>query len=336
MGVTLKDIAFTLGLSPSTVSRALNDHPDINEQTRKSVKQLAKKMNYQVNKMASGLRTRKTYAIGVIVPKIASHFFSSVLSGIQKVAGSNDYQVYICQTNESTKQEIKYISSLMAGSVDGILVSLAKGSKNLKHIKQIIDGDMPLVLFDRTSDQFKVPKIEAEDFKGAYRAVTHLIEIGCKKIAHLAGPDNLGASHNRLLGYKQALIDNKIPIDEKLIIPCDFDPEKGREAVRNLISGPIDIDGIFSVNDEIGVEVILALQAMGINVPQQVAVVGFGDFPICEIVMPHLSSVMHNPYRIGYEAAECLFDQINSSQKGKNFRHIIPSQLVIRESSRRS
>lgn len=335
MSVTIKDIAFALGISPSTVSRALNGHPDISEETRKTVKDLAKQMNYHVNQMASGLRTKRSYSIGVVVPKIASHFFSSAISGIQEVAVANDYQVLICQTNESPKLEKKYISSFLSAKVDGLLISLTKGSKGLDDIKGIIDNDMPLVLFDRTSEEYEVQKIEAEDFQGAYRAVSHLIEMGCKHIVHLAGPDNLTASYNRLMGYKKALKDNNLPIEEDLIVPCDFDPDAGRKAIKKLVSNNINFDGVFSVNDELGVEAILSLKALGKKIPEEVAVIGFGDFPICRIVDPALSSVSHNPEKIGYEAAKCLLEQIKTKQIVGDKRVIVPSELVIRNSSKR-
>lgn len=335
MSVTIKDIAFALGISPSTVSRALNGHPDISENTRKSVKDLAKKMNYHVNQMASGLRTKRSFSIGVVVPQIASHFFSSALSGIQDVAVANDYQVLICQTNESTNLERKYISSLLSAKVDGLLISLAKGSKSTGHIQSIIDSNLPLVLFDRTSDDFDVQKIEAEDFQGAYRAVTHLIENGCRKIVHLAGPDNLTASFNRMRGYKEALKDQKIPVDENLIIPCDFDPKIGSKAIKRLMDEYTDIDGVFAVNDELGVEAILTLKSLNIKIPGKVAVIGFGDFPICRIVEPSLSSVSHNPDKIGYEAAKSLLHQIRAKSTQDKTKRVIPSELVIRNSSKR-
>lgn len=335
MSVTIKDIAFALGISPSTVSRALNGHPDISEETRKSVKDLARKMNYHVNQMASSLRTKRSFTIGVVVPKIATHFFSSALGGIQQVAVANDYQVLVCQTNESSSQEKKYISSLLSAKVDGLLISLAKGSRNIKHIQSVIDSKVPLVLFDRTSDTFKVQKIEAEDFKGAYRAVTHLIQVGCRRIVHLAGPDTLTASFNRMKGYKDALKDSGIAVDDELIVPCDFDPVTGRKAIKRLMDKYPDIDGIFTVNDELGVEAILTLKSMGITVPDQVAVVGFGDFPICRIVEPALSSISHHPEKIGYEAAKCLMEQIRSKNTEVNSRQVVPSELVIRGSSSR-
>lgn len=336
MSATIKDIAFALGISPSTVSRALNGHPDISEETRKSVKDVAKKMNYHVNQMASSLRTKKSFSIGVVVPKIASHFFSSALGGIQEVAVSNNYQVLVCQSNESPALEKKYISSLLSAKVDGLLVSLAKGSKNIKHIQSVIDSQIPLVLFDRTSDSFNVQKIEAEDFKGAHRAVTHLINSGCRRIVHLAGPDTLTASFNRMQGYRKALEDHGIDIDDELIVPCDFNPETGRKAIKELMDKYPDIDGIFTVNDELGVEAILTLKGLNVKVPAQVAVVGFGDFPICRIVEPQLSSVSHHPDKIGYEAAKCLLDQVKGNNRESNGRRVISSELVVRDSSRRN
>ena len=335
MSVTIKDIARNLGIAPSTVSRALNGHPDISEETRKSVKDMATKMNYHVNQMASSLRTKKSFSIGVVVPKIASHFFSSALSGIQEVAVSNNYQLLVCQTNESSSLEKKYISSLLSSKVDGLLVSLAKGNKTIQHIQSVIDHQVPIVLFDRTSDAFDVNKIEAEDFWGAFRAVTHLVNIGCRKIAHLAGPDTLTASYNRMQGYKRAIKDSGLDVDESLIMPCDFDPEAGRNALEILLKNHPDLDGIFTVNDELGVEAIICLKNMGKDVPNDVAVVGFGDFPICRIVEPQLSSISHHPDKIGFEAATCLLELIQGKNKQAPTKKVISSELVVRASSTR-
>lgn len=334
MAVTIKDIAAKIGCSPSTVSRALHDHPQINKKTKEAIHAMAKEMNYQVNLVAAGLRSRKTYCIGVVVPQIGNYFFSSALSGIQEVASNSNYQVLICQTNESVEDEQRYIRSMAAGRVDGLLVSISLNTTDFGHIKEVIDQGMPVVLFDRVNYDLKVPKIEASDQLGAFKAVEHLIQKGCKKIAHLAGPKRLMNSVLRQKGYREALETNGISFEESLVYDCDFDEGKARDAVKKMIKDHPDIDGVFGVNDELGVQAILTLRDMGIDVPNQVAVVGFGNYPISEIVQPPLTTMSHNPKGIGFSAMETLMNLINDEQAKVSKEPIAP-QMFLRESSNR-
>ena len=338
MATTIKDIAAALGCSPSTVSRALHDHPQINEGTKRAVRVMAKKMNFRINQVAAGLRKHKTFCIGVIVPSISNYFFSSTLSGIQEVASNRQYQVLVCQTNESVQEEERYIRALSAGRVDGILLSVSQSTKKYAHLTELTQQKIPLVLFDRTTDKLDVFKVEAEDYLGAFRAVEHLIEKGCRKIAVLAGPENLINSQNRLKGYKDALRENGLGVSNTLIKVCDFDKPKAKEGTIELMSGHPDIDGIFAVNDEMAVECILTLKSMGFKVPQQVSVVGFGNYPIAQIVEPNLSTISHNPYLIGYKAAQNIMGQIHEEHDtavDNSMRELVESELIVRGSTNR-
>ncbi|MCG8389854.1 MAG: LacI family transcriptional regulator [Cytophagales bacterium] len=338
MATTIKDIAAALGCSPSTVSRALHDHPQINEGTKRAVRVMAKKMNFQINQVAAGLRKHKTFCIGVIVPNISNYFFSATLSGIQEVASNRQYQVLICQTNESVQEEERYVRALSAGRVDGILLSVSQSTKKYLHLTDLLQQKIPLVLFDRTTDKLDVFKVEAEDYQGAYRAAEHLIDKGCKKIAMLAGPENLINSQNRLKGYKDALKEHGLGVSNSLIKVCDFDKSKAKEATIQLFSTTHDIDGVFAVNDEIAVECILTLKSMGLKVPQQVSVVGFGNYPIAQIVEPSLSTVSHNPYLIGYKAAQNIMGQIHEEHGAAvndSMRELVGSELIVRDSTNR-
>lgn len=332
MASTIKDIASALGISPSTVSRALNDHPQINEETKKAVNEIAKKLNYRTNKVAAGLRTHKTYCLGVVVPHIAQHFFSSVLSGIQKVASEHQYQLLICQTNESQKEERQYLEALVAGRVDGILLSISEDTENIEHLNRVME-EMPLVLFDRTSDQIKTIHVEAEDYRGAYMATKHLIDKGQRVIGHLAGPRSLTVAQNRLKGYKDALEANKIPFRESLVEYSEFENKEVSKNLKRLLNDHPDIEGLFTVNDELAVGSILAFKEMNIKVPDQISVVGFGNYPIAEIICPKLTTISHHSYHIGARATYHLLSLIDKKPVNKNYKEVIPSELIIRDSA---
>lgn len=299
---------------------------------------MAKKMNFQINQVAAGLRKHKTFCIGVIVPSISNYFFSATLSGIQDAAAKRQYQVLVCQTNESVIEEERYIKSLSAGRVDGILLSLSKDSQKDKHLHELSAQKMPMVLFDRTMDILDVFKVEAEDYQGSVKVTTHMIEKGCRKIAFLAGPDSMiNNSKNRLAGYRDALNSHGMSFHTDLIRVCDFSKEKAKEAVKELMSEHKDIDGIYAVNDDLAIEAILTLKSMGICVPDQVSVSGFGNYPVAEIVEPPLTTIGHNPYVIGYRAAERVMAEIHQeiSLDHDQKLELVKSELIERASTAR-
>ncbi len=333
MPATIKDIAKALGISPSTVSRALNDNPQIKEETIKAVKETAKKLNYIPNRAAAGLRINKTYCIGVVVPSIGIYFFSRIISGMQKVASARGYQLLICQSNEKEDEEEKFLQSLSAGRVDGILLSIAQETTRLNHIKEVMNH-MPVVIFDRIDPALDTVQVEADDFNAAYIATEHLIKTGCKKIAHLAGPSTMLNTKNRLNGYKEALKDNDLEISNTMIEYCDFDRHIVGEALKKLLRAHPDIDGVFAVNDNLGVEAIIVLKKMGIKVPEQISVIGFGNYPISKIVEPRLTTVSHHLSETGERSARYLIEMIEKKTKKIQEEPPLVSELIVRDSTK--
>jgi LacI family transcriptional regulator, galactose operon repressor len=218
--VTIKDLAKELDISPSTVSRALKDHPDISPETKRLVKQLAEQMNYKPNLIAQGLRKSKTNTIGVIVPELIHFFFSTVISGIENVAYARGYNVILCQSDENYDREVTDTRALWNSRVDGMLVSLSRQTIKFDHFQELLDEELPMVFFDRITDELKTSQVIVDDYLGAYKAVELLINKGCKKIVHLAGPENLEISKNRLKGYSDALESHDLVVDQQYIYPC--------------------------------------------------------------------------------------------------------------------
>ena len=309
--VTIKDIARTLGIAPSTVSRALKDHPDISPETKQLVQTFAKKVNYRPNALALGLRKSKTNTIGVIIPEIVHHFFSSVISGIEDVAYGKGYNVMICQTNESYQREVIDVQALIDNRVDGILISMSKNTLDHEHFQHILDNGIPLLFFDRVCESIESHRVIADDFQGARIATGHLIDKGCRRILHLAGPSHLLIGKNRKEGYIMALKERDLLVDESLIYKCDT-----REDVflngDKILSLAADIDGVFTVNDSTAIAVMQLLQLNGYRIPQDIAVIGFGDGPNATIAYPSLSTVEQKGYEIGQEAMRMLSVQIET------------------------
>ena len=246
--ITIKDIAKALNISASTVSRALKDHPDISRETKEAVNNLAAKLRYKPNAVALSLKNSKTNTIGVIIPEVVHFFFSSVISGIEDVAYDAGYNVMVCQSNERYAREIINAQALDSNRVEGALVSVSKETHDFAHLLYLEENGIPLVFFDRAPEELDVDKVIIDDCKAAYNATTHLIETGCRRIAHLAAPQTLGIGIQRLAGYKLALEDHGIPYREDWVIVADSFELAG-DATRNLMHLPIPPDAIFAVND---------------------------------------------------------------------------------------
>lgn len=338
--VTIKDIARELGISPSTVSRALKDHPDISRETKKAVNELAQKLNYQPNVVALSLRHSKTNTIGVIIPEIIHDFFATVISGIEDVAYGAGYNVIITQSNESLEREKTDIKALYNSRVDGLLISLSRETETYDHIQAVIDRGVPVVFFDRVIDG-PYNKVIVEDIGGAREATQHLIDQGCKRIAHIAGPANLAISKERQQGYTETLKANNIAIDPQYIVSCPQPTiEEGRKAAEKLFSLAQPPDAVFATNDPIALGVMQAAKAKGLRIPQDVAVVGFSNWLFSSIMDPALSSVDQPGFQMGKEAAQMLLKQIAVKNKDSNKnvepeKKVLKAKLVIRESSLR-
>lgn len=331
--VTIKDIARELKISPSTVSRALKNHPDISDETKKAVNELATRLNYQPNAVALSLKQRRSSTIGIIIPEIVHYFFSSVISGIEDVAYDAGFNVIICQSNERYDREVANTRTLLANRVDGILVSISKETKDYSHFYNLKDHNVPLVFYDRIVPGFQADQIIIDDFDAAYRATKHLIEGGFQKIFHFAGPQNLLIGQQRKDGYLKALNEAGIEADKSRIIEAD-NFEKARIAVINILDSKLPIDGIFAVNDLTAIGAMQTLQKRGIKIPGEVAVVGFSDGRLSGITDPTLTSVDQHGYEMGSMATELLLKRISDENKDFPFEtKVLNANLIIRGSS---
>ncbi len=334
---TLKEIAQKLNISITTVSKALKDYADVSPSTKSAVVALAKKLNYSPNSFAVNLRTSESRLIGLIIPEVVHHFFSNVIKGIIAEAEKNGYLVIILQSNESADLERKQVNLLINKRVDGILISLSNESNDDEHLKEILTREIPLVQFDKISKLIPSSKVIINDQKAATEAVQHLIDQGCTKIAHIRGPENPQNAIDRFLGYKKTLELNKIKFDPTLVYTCKgagFD--EGYEFMKQIICEHPDIDGVFAVTDMVAVGAITFLKESKINVPQQIAIIGFSNWFMSQVITPKLSSVDQPSFEMGVQAFQLLLDEINCRKTGIKYvtKTIeLDTKIIVRESS---
>ena len=332
--ITIHDIAKKLNISASTVSRALKDNPLISEATRKKIKNAAMEMGYRPNVMAANLRTRRTNTIGVIVPLINRHFFSSVISGIEDVAYKQGFAVTISQSNDNLEKESTIAHSLFSNRVDGLILSIGMETQTYDHLKLFSERNIPLVFFDRIVEEIPAHKIVVDDFGGAYRATQHLLEQGRKNIAHIGGPLNLQIYEKREAGYRQAISNAGLQINENLILHNSLTREDGLYAIKKIIRSKERPDAIFCANDTTALSTIIYLKEKGIKVPEDIAIVGFSNEPFSELVTPSISTIKQPGFEMGQKAAELLIKQISSKTKPKTYETIVmETELIVRDSS---
>ncbi|WP_397364728.1 LacI family DNA-binding transcriptional regulator [Olleya sp. R77988] len=337
--VTLKQIAETLGISITTVSKALKDYPDVSKKTKALVKELALTLNYKPNAFAVNLRTKESKTIGLIVPEIVHHFFSSVIKGIISQAEKKGYLVITLQSNESYDLEKKQIELLLSKRVDGILISLANETADYNHLNSVISNETPLVMFDKIAKIVKCSKVIIDDRKAAYAATQHLIDIGCKRIAHFRGPLLPQNSIDRFLGYKKALLDNNLPYDPSLVYICDCGDtsfEDGKNTAKQLLEDHDDVDGIFINTDLVAIGAISEFNKLGVKIPEDISIVGFSNWFMSSVISPTLSTIDQPGYLMGKTAFKQLYKEI---KKVKKDEPIIPkiielnTKLIKREST---
>jgi len=339
--VTLKQIAEQLGISITTVSKALKDYPDVSKKTRKLVRETAFMLNYKPNSFAVNLRTRESKTIGLIIPEIVHHFFSSIIKGIISQAEKKGYLVITLQSNESYELEKKQIDLLLSKRVDGILISLANGTGDYKHLTEIIENDTPLVMFDKIAKIIRCSKVIIDDRKAAYKATEHLIKIGCKKIAHFRGPLMPQNSIDRFLGYKQALIDYGLPYDPTLVYvnDCgDLSFEEGKESINQLLKDHDDVDGIFINTDLVAIGAMTEIIKNGIKVPEDISIVGFSNWFMSSVMSPSLTTINQPGFEMGKKAFKLLYKEIRNKKKMKPIIYkdvILDADLIIRNSTRK-
>lgn len=329
--ITIKDIARELGISPSTVSRALKDHPDISQATRDAVNELADRWNYRPNPIALSLKSGSSKTIGVIIPDVVHYFFSTVISGIEDILYRRDYNMILCQSNEQTEQEVKNIRTLLSSRVDGIMASVAKTTREFSHYQNIIDKNIPLVFFDRAAEDLKTDSVVIDDETGAYKAVNHLLRMGKKRIIHLSGPPQLAIAQNRRNGFLKAMKEYRLTPSDDDIVKCD-DIQTAERIIPELLKRSPAPEAFFAVNDLTAAQTLMIIKRHGLRIPEDIAVVGFTNSQIATLTDPGLTSVDQKGYEMGQIAATLLLERIENPRKPLENR-VITSELVIRGSS---
>ncbi|MBJ7881661.1 LacI family DNA-binding transcriptional regulator [Gelidibacter salicanalis] len=336
--ITLKDLAKDLNLSASTISRALDNHPAISESTKKLVKKKAEKLGFIPNSIASSFRTNKTKSIGIIVPRIDIHFHSLVISGIEDYAYKNEYNVTIFQSKDCLKREKEIVKILQNRMVDGVIACLSIETKKCDHFKKFEKLGVPLVFYDRVPTDFDANKIIINDFESAFTATEHLIASGCKRIGHIAGSQKTNIFKARLEGFKAALVKHNLPIQEDFILHTkNLGYEEGVTCANRFLELPELPDGIFCANDYTAVSLIQVFRKADIKIPQQVAIVGFSNYPISKIIEPHLTTINDCAFQMGESSAKLLIRQIEDKDDSVNSETItIRTELIVRESTKRA
>lgn len=333
--VTIHDLAKELSLSASTVSRALNNHPGIGAKTKKTVKKLAKERGYRPNTLAASLRTKQSNTLGVIVPRIDRPFISSLISGIENAAQKAGYQIIITQSNDKFELEQKNVQALYNSRISALIVSLAMSTHDYEHFDLFKDNNIPIVFVDRIPTLNKVEKVHINNFKAAFEATEHLIQQGCKRIAHLGGANHQQIYEDRKSGYLAALKKNSLEVDEDLILEAIvLSIEEGEKMVNQLFNLERPPDGIFCANDRSAVSAIRVAKERGIKIPNDLAIIGFNNDPVCEIIEPALSSIYHPAKEMGKIVVEHILAKVEGEEEGKN-RIVLDTHLIVRTSSKR-
>jgi LacI family transcriptional regulator len=331
----ISDIAKELNLAVSTVSRALSGHSRISEATRKRVWKLAEQLNYQPNHLAAALRKGRSNTLGVIVPHIDGHFFALVLKGMESVANKAGYNVMLCQSNEDYVHEQKNIETLINAQVDGILVSLARTTRDFKHFEKVRKRDIPLVFFDRILEGTDVSAVVLDDYRGGYQSTMHLLDQGCSRIAHFGGPQHLNIYKNRYLGYCQALRDRNLPVEEELVVFSDMTLEDGIQGMKQLLDLPQRPDAVFSASDFSAVGALQVLKEHHLRIPKDIALSGFSNETFASLTEPKLTSVDQHCEEMGGAAVRLLLELVQERNRQLAPRKIVlQPQLLPRESSR--
>lgn len=328
-----KDIAEKLGISTSTVSRAIRDSHDVSAETRKKVLELAHKLKFKPNKNASALASGATMNIGVVLPFITNYYFSTVISGIQDEAYRQGYNIILYVTNDDKEKERDLLENMDVSMLDGLLISISSNTIMQDHFEKLLEDGLPIVFFDKVPAEIRASKVVQNDFEGAYSATKHLIDCGYTKIAHIAGPQHLSFTRLRINGYLRALKRFRIPYREEYIIHSGFSQENGFDDTLKLLALRDPPNAIFAVNDRKGVGAILALKKMHISVGTSFGVIGFTNDPISTIVEPNLSTIEEPAFEIGKQSCFLLIKHI----KYKNYEienNILSGKLIARASAK--
>jgi len=331
---TIVDIARKLGISKSTVSRALTGHLSVHQQTRERVLSLAKEMDYEKNMLSIGLIKNSSQTIGIIVPEFTRSFFPEVILGAQEIANAAGYNLIICQSEENYEREVANAKVMLLHQVDGLMISMTKETLNFDHLKVFQRKGIPIVFFNRVCEEMTVPKVVVDDEEGAFYAIQHLIKKGKRKIAFLNGPDNLYVCKKREAGYKNALKKYKLPLEEQLLLHYNLNLESVEKYVDYFLALPEKPDAIFAINDPTAIEIMRLLKKRKIKIPEEIAVVGFSNDMASTLIEPQLTTVEQPVKKMGQVAAQLLLDQIKRNvEDWKAQTILLGTKLVVRESS---
>ena len=335
--MTMKDIARELGISVSTVSRALKDSPRISAERRAMIQQYAREHNFTPNMLAESLRHSKVQPIkliGVIIPEFTHFYFSSVLAGIEEEASARGYLIMVAQSGESYEREVRICQSFYENKVCGIIVSQAKDTHRYDHFERLMEAGVPLVFYDRICTGVNASRVVVDDYMGAFNAVTHLIETGCKRIAFYGSTPTLEISKNRFNGYKDALLKHGLKFDESITRICDNRADA--EAITpELLEGEHVPDGFFAVNDDTAIGILYTAKRMGFRVPDDISICGFTNGQRAVACDPMLTTVEQRGVKVGEEAADILIDQVEGIlPRDKAERRVVRTRLVVRGTTR--
>lgn len=335
--ITIYDLAEKLNISPATVSRGLQDHPAISKKTKKRIQELADQIGYRSNHFARNLRSKQTHTLGVIVPRLDSYFVSTVIAGMDDAAVAHGYKLIISQSSEQAAKEATSAKTLYDSRVDGLLVSLAVDTENLEHFDIFLQKKIPLVFFDRVLAHEQCLEVLIDNRKAAYEATRHLIAQGCQRLVHITAPLNRNVYAHRLEGFKQALAEAGMPFSDEQLIIGNLRQDDGHKAAQNILSRTHRPDGVFVANDHCAAACLVSLKKAGVRIPQDMAIVGFNNDPVCTVVEPNLSTVNYPGYEMGHIAATNLIQALTGAMDfGTTNSILLRAELVVRESSKRN
>ena len=332
---TIKDLARVLGVSPSTVSRALHDHPDISRETKRRVVEAAEQHHYQPNLLAQNLQKQQSNTIGVIVPEIRHDFFSTVISGIEEVAYEAGFIIMVCQSGETLAREIINTRALVANRVAGLLMAVSSETIHYDHLTRVLKQGVPLVQFDRVIEDLPTSKVVIDDYQAAYEAVTHLIQSGYQRIGHIAGQAGIALNLHRYEGYRDALRDHGLNYEEKFHIFGGYREEDGRRAAEHYLGQDELPEAILAINDPVAIGAFVRFRQAGLRIPEDVALVGFSDTPAAALIEPGLTTVFQPAFDMGRTAASLLLRQFDARDETFTPEIVtLATKLLVRGSTR--
>jgi LacI family transcriptional regulator len=335
--ITLKQIATELGYSISTVSKAIRNSKEISKDTREKIQAFAKYYNYRPNNIAVSLKNRRTRNIGVIIPEIVHHFFTTVIEGIDYIAHGRGYNVIVCLSGESLEKEVINMQMLANGSIDGFIISLSKetqAKKEFNHLQEVVEQGMPIVMFDRVADEIACDKAIVDDSLAAFEAVKYLLRTGCRRIALITTLDTLSVGRLRTEGYRKALLENGLTLDERLVIKIEDNSTS--EALISDLFDTQQFDGVFAVNEFFAVTAMKVAHKKGLKIPEEVSFVGFTDGILSRTATPTLTTIAQHGMEMGEVAARMLIDRLEDENNDPSFfTQIIQTSLIERESTKK-